>query len=501
MEHKSVQTGKEAYEKLKIDREQFLSRARHNALLTIPSLMPLEGHDKKSQLVEPYQGLGQAGVVHLSSRLAMALLPAGRPYLRMDAPPEIRMANNGDIPADVERGLATSEQLVQLEVEDKGWRPTTLQSLQQMLVAGNVCENMLDDNSIRLFRLDQYVCRRNYAGRVLEGVIMELLSVDALPPQVTLPDRHDRETVELYTWIRLNPEGLYEVDQWIDDKKQGPTLIFTPVTLPYNFLRWSSTPGEDYGRAKVTEHAATLRSLEVLYKSMNEMGNAAARNFIMVRPSALAAGVKNRITKASNGDVVLGDPESVHMFSFENAAGFQIVSAQIDRLVEEFARAFLLHSVGQRNAERVTATEIERDIRELEAALGGNFSTLNAEMMEVRTRWLIKSMVQDKKLPELVESMNQNILTGLEALSRERDVARVVQLGQIAAGFGEAGIDAFKLDKLLNRAAVGLGFPDVVRSAEEVAQIQAQRQQAAMAQAAAGPVAGQAVKALTEGGE
>ena len=80
-------------------------------------------------------------------------------------------------------------------------------------------------------------------------------------------------------------------------------------------------------------------------------------------------------------------------------------------------------------------------------------------------------------------------------------MARVVQLGQIAAGFGEAGIDAFKLDKLLNRAAVGLGFPDVVRSAEEVAQIQAQRQQAAMAQAAAGPVAGQAAKALTEGGE
>ncbi len=103
-------SAKTRYQKLASKhRNQFLQRARHNALLTLPSLMPLEGQSGTSHLVEPYQGMGARGVTHLSSRLTLGLLPAGRPYMRFDLPPEIRMQTQGETPPEIERNLALAE--------------------------------------------------------------------------------------------------------------------------------------------------------------------------------------------------------------------------------------------------------------------------------------------------------------------------------------------------------------------------------------------------------
>lgn len=489
-------TAKERYVKLQADRSQFLQRARHNALLTIPSLMPMEGHNSKAHLVEPYQGLGASGVVHLSSRLTMSLLPAGRPHMRLDLPPRLAMQFQGKVPSEIEQGLALSEKLIQGEVEDKGWRPATLQSVQQQIVAGSVVEHQLPDNTIRLFRLDQFIVRRNWAGRVLEAIIEEPLTADTLPPDIPRPaGKTDDEELHLYTWIKLKPNGVYTVEQEIEGTRAGERLEFTHETLPYHFLRWSATPGEDYGRAFIEEHIADLRSLDLLEKAMLEMAAMASRNFIAVRPGAGGSGVRRRITQAVNGDVIMIDPESLELKSFDNTGGFQITQVQVQALRESLSKAFLLFSSAQRNAERVTAAEIERDIQELEAALGGNFSTLNTDMMERRTRQLMINMEARGELPPaLSASTRPTILTGLEALSRERDVSRAVSLLEIAASAGDAGIDAIEMDKLLNRVAIGLGFPDVIRSAEDIAARQQQRQQAAMAQAIAGPVAQAATK-------
>ena len=481
-------SAKERYQKLSSDREQFLQRARHNALLTIPSLMPLQGHDGKAHLVEPYQGLGSAGVVHLSSRLTMSLLPAGRPHMRLDLPPKLLMQNQGKVPPQIEVALALSEQLIQGEVEDKAWRPATLQSVQQQIVAGSVIEHQLPDNTIRLFRLDQFVVNRDYAGKVLEAVIEEKLTPETLPDGIDTSGRKDDEELCLYTWIRRKKNGVYRVTQEIDGKSVGKALEFTYESLPYHFLRWSATPGEDYGRSFIEEHIADLRSLDALEKAMLEMAAMASRNFIAVRPGSGGSGIRRRLTQAVNGDVIMVDPETVELKSFDNSGGFQLTQIQVQTLRESLSKAFLLLSAGQRDAERVTAAEIERDINELEAALGGNFSTLNTEMMERRTRQLMMNMERNGELPAALSSTARpTILTGLEALSRERDVAKAVQLLQIAGAAGEAGIDAIKMDVLLSRTAIGLGFPDVVRSEEEIMQRQQQRQQAQMAQQMAGP--------------
>lgn len=492
MDSKALKPGSaaEAYKKAaQHSRHQFLERARHNASLTIPSLMPLSGHDGRSHLYETYQGLGAAGVVHLSSRLVMALLPAGRPHMRFDLPPEVVMQAAGNIPKDIEVGLATAERLVQQEVEDKGWRPSTLMALQQDLVAGNHLEHQLETNEIRVFRMDRYTVRRDWAGVPLEIILHETMTADTLPEGIAVEGKDQWEEVDLYTWIRRDG-NVYEVHQELGDGKVVTDVFkYTANNLPYNAVRWAKTPGEDWGRSFIEEHQANLRTLEGLTKAEIEMGAMASRNFIAVRPGAVGAAIKRRLIDAINGDVVMADPEAIELKSFDNANGFQLVNMKTQQLTEQLSRAFLLFSAGQRDAERVTATEIERDIQELEAALGGNFSTLNTDMMERRTLLLMENMEKRGALPPglLENGVRPTVLTGLEALSRERDVARVQQLAQLVMGFGETAVDSLRLNKILARATIGLGFADVIRSDEEIQQIQQQRQQEQLAQQAVGP--------------
>jgi hypothetical protein len=487
---------KERYEELTVNRQQFLQRARHNAMLTIPSLMPIEGHDGKAHLIEPYQSLGAMITVALSSRITMALIPAGRPHLRLDLPPQQLLALDGEIPPEVEQQLAKGERLIQHGVERANWRNSTLESMQQQVVTGSVTEEILPDNTIRLHRLDRFVWRRDERGRVIEAVLMEAWDKQALPEGVQAQPTsnvamHGRtgntdDDVWIYTGIRLHTDGLYHVHRETESGSRiGETAQYTEEMVPYSFLCWSKTPGEDYGRSKIEEHVADLRSLDSLSKQALEQAAMAATNFVMVRPSATAQGVRNRITNLTNGDVVLGDPEGVELKQFTNGAGYQVTADAIQRLEERLGRAFLLSAPGQRNAERVTATEIRRDIEELESVLGGTFSN-QALMLERRTRILIENMIDAGEFPEVNQNdLQPTILTGLEALSRERDVERGIQAAQITAQFGEIGLAHIKMDIILNKILTGLGFPDAVKDAQEVQQEMQQKQQQEMMQAVA----------------
>jgi hypothetical protein len=87
--------------------------------------------------------------------------------------------------------------------------------------------------------------------------------------------------------------------------------------------------------------------------------------------------------------------------------------------------AFLLNSAIQRNAERVTAEEIRYMAQELEAALGGIYSTLSQEFQLPFVTRVMFQMERQKKLPVLPEGLvKPAIITGVEALGRGNDVVR-----------------------------------------------------------------------------
>ncbi len=496
-------------------RLQFLQRARHNALLSIPSLMPLEGHDGKSHLFEPYQGLGSRAVAHLASRVTMALLPAGRPYMRMDVSNQVKMETAGEVPAKTKKGLALSEQLIQSKVETLNWRDITKMTNEQLIVAGTTLEHMLPDGNLRVFRMDQFVVMRDHRGEVAEIILVEKFlkstwpkEFGALPedagavPATTLTGVKDEDEVEVYTWIKLNREGTYDIHQeTAGGTRVGKSFTVAPADLDYYVADWSRTPGEDWGRSKMEEHIADFRSLEGLEKAGIELAAMGSKHWVAIKPSANAPGLKNRLTRVMNGGVVVANGDDIQAQQFEVRPGAQTVRAHADHIIENIARSFLLLSGAQRDAERVTAAEIERDIQELESALGGVFSSLSQGLMRWRTRRLMAKMKTANELPDFPEdTVEPVILTGLEALSRERDVSRAIQAGQLIQGFGPEAVDEVKLSQILGPGLLGLGFADAVRDEEEVAKIRNDRAQRQAVERAIGAAAPQLAKAATEGG-
>ena len=97
------------YSQLEGERDTFLERGREAARLTIPTLLPEEGHSSSSTYATPYQGIGARGVNNLASKLLMALLPPNTPFFRLTIDDFDLQELAGDNRGQVEEGLALME--------------------------------------------------------------------------------------------------------------------------------------------------------------------------------------------------------------------------------------------------------------------------------------------------------------------------------------------------------------------------------------------------------
>lgn len=484
-----AETARSRYELMKRKRDPYLRRSRDCAALTIPALMPPEGHNEFAVLPEPYQGLGARATVSLASRLMVAMYPPGKSSFKLDVPPEARIQSGEmGLSPDIEQGLVMSEMLIGAEIERKQWRRSTNLALQYLLVTGNCLEFMQPDNTIRIFRLDQYCVSRDMAGDVLEIITEEYLSPESLPDQakgMVSSDDFSNNRVPLYTHTKRNQKGEYEVYQEINSK-QVPNSKGVYTVIPYNALRYTSVIGEDYGRGKIEEHLPDLRTIDALSKSLIDGAAMASRNVTMIRPNA-AGGInlRRRIAKADNGDIVVGNAEDVVMLQFQNNNGMQLCAAELERQTREVSQAFLMGAATVRDSERTTAFEVRRMTEELESTLGGVYSQLSETMQQARMTRLITQMKRGGQLPPWPDGLVEPvILTGMEALGREQDVNKVQAALQFLSGMPPEMMKYIKMDVLLGKAFHGLDLPDAVRNKEEV--MEEQQEQARQQALAAG---------------
>ena len=493
-------TAKARYQALQQRRQPFLDRARQLAELTIPSLLPPEGFNGTQQLPQPYSGLGARCVVTLASRLMIAQLPPGMSALKLTIPAEVLHKNGVDkIPDDLDRKFSMSEMTVMSEVERRMWRKSTNTTMQHLIVTGNALERMMPDNSIKVYRLDQFVCLRDPSGKPVEIIVEEHLLPAAMPDNLKALISSKGEanmTVPLYTHLTRNG-SVWVSYQEIEDKEVPGTRGEYRGPIPWLPLRWSEVVGEDYGRGKAEEHAADLMSVEGLQKALIEGGAMASRHIQMVKPNAAGGlNLRRRLASAKNGDWVVGNPEDVGMLKFENFPQMQFVAQELALLKQDLSAAFLLSSGMRRDAERVTKYELSKMVEELEGTLGGVYSMLNQEMVLPRFNRLTFQMKAAGQLPPWPEGMVEPvILTGLEALGREQDVQRVGTALELLKGLDPQALDYVDWKSLLSKAFTGLGLPDTVRSEDDVQAIRQQRAQMEVATAAAPGVAREALAA------
>jgi hypothetical protein len=485
-----AQSAASRYSQLETNRTVFLQRARDAAVLTIPSLMPPDGHSSSTKLPTPFQGIGARGVNNLASRLLLALLPPNSPFFRLQIDDFTleKITQRQGMRAEVDKALNKIERAAMTEIETQAMRVTAFEAIKHLINDGNALVYLPDTGGLKLFRLDRYVVCRDPMGNVLELLTKEDLAYSAMPEHIRplLPHGHESKSPHdkcaLYTWVQRSPDGkFWKIHQEVHDAIIPGSYGTYPIAKsPWIPLRWSKIDGEDYGRGYVEEYIGDLQSLEVLSRAIVEGSAAAAKVLFLVKPN----GTTNMkvIQDAPNTAVRAGNAEDVTVLQMGKFNDFKVAQGVMESIEKRISMAFLLNSSVQRNGERVTAEEIRYVAAELEDSLGGVYSILSQEFQLPFVTRILWQMERTKKLPALPRGLVRPVITtGLEALGRGQDLTKLDTLLQRLAPLGPETIAQYlKVGDYITRVgtALGIDMDGLVATEEEV---QA-RQQAAQAQ-------------------
>jgi len=481
-----------------------LDRARGCAALTLPELLPPHGWSETEQLEPPYSSVPARGVNALASRMMSALLPLNdMPFFRFGTP------GGESLELEASEYLESLSFQVYKKLTQKNLRETIYHALQQLLVLGDTLIILDDDMTFRTCRLDHYVVRRDYKGEVIEVIYLEHAahghSENAQQPnKPVIPGSN--------TVMKKGYDCLYHRAIWLDDKKKWYVCteldgeIITEGTYavsPLVPLRWQAIVGENYGRSHVECNIGDIKSLEAYTASLIE-GLAAGSSFWMgVDPSGITA--LDDIASQPNGAWVAARQQDVFTLSPSQTMNpqIQVTSTAVEKMRQEVGRAFLMSGAAIPQGDRVTATAVRMVGEELEQVLGGVFSSIARDLLQPIVRRTFYLMVDgeevDPRLKEQFESdegvLSVDIVTGLQALSRESDRERLMQMGEMVRNLPPEAVQNFRWDAYASALITSLGFdPRMwVRSSDEVEAnkqaAQAEETNAAMAQAMAQPAA------------
>ena len=483
---------KELYERLAITRVPYVDRAEESAKFTIPALMPpayssssTQAHNK---LYQPYQSLGARGVNSLASNLLMSLLPPNQSFFRLVID-ESAKAELGDpaIVSEIERNLSKIEQSVQKEIEIQAYRPPIHEALRLLVVTGNALIHIDSDGHMRTFRLDNYVVQRGPNGTPHKIIIKEQVHLSTLDPeiaQLVQAEASPDKMVDLYTCINyLHDKKKYLVFQHVEKVLlPNSETMHPPHELPYMALRFTRVDGEDYGRSFVEEHIGDVRSLEGLSQAILEGAAASAKVLFLVSPNGTTKA--KALAQSANGAIVQGSAADVSVLQVAKHADLKVALDTIGMIKDRLGKAFMITSDLFRDAERVTATEIQAIIRQVEKTLGGLYSLLSSEFQLPMIKMLLKSLEKRKQIPKIPKEVHPTIIVGVDAIGR---AAELEKLDTLLAGMGQLfGPEALghyiNIDEYISRRATALGVPveGLVKTPE---QLQQEQQQAMMQQA------------------
>lgn len=481
------------YGLLKTTRDQYLSRARACALLTIPTLIPPEGANSSSVYYTPFQSVGSRGVNALAAKFLLAVMPPNAPSFRylLDDFTVAELAGDPKQRALIEEGLNQVERSVTTDLETSSVRAPLFETIKHLLVAGNyLLYSNPETGAARGFPISSYVCKRSPTGKALEIITYEKISAlevpekhrDKLQTPTDAKATSVEDLVEVYTHIVFK-DGRYHAHQEMNGIRLEDTVVsYDEDNFPWFPIRLIITP-DDYGRSYVEELYGDLRSLEGLTKALVKGGAIAAKVLFLLRPGA--ASTPKDLTQAETGEVRVGVEGDVSVVQADKYADFGFVLEMARDLEKRLGLAFLLNSSVQRNGERVTAEEIRLMVHDLDAALGGLYSALAQDFQLPFIKVRIAQMQARGKLPRLPkEALKVAVTTGVEAIGRGYDLDRLSQFFGLTAQLAatpDPYIDGSDARKRI-ATALQLDPKGLVKTKEEVAQEQqdAFKQQAAM---------------------
>lgn len=507
-----MSTAKARYSVLDSKRSGVLSRARACSAVTIPSIMPPEGHDEQAPLKTPYQSLGARGVNNLASKMLLALLPTTTTFFRYKVDQEIAEEFGADVAA-VEDAMRILENKGMSKIESSNLRTVIHAGFKNLIVTGNGLLYMPKKAGNRFFKLNQFVVMRDPAGKVMEILIKERVNKDSLDAGVLEAcgveprredDTSDKGMIELYTCVK-SKDGKHE---WFQELNEvvvpGSEGRANEQESPFIVMRWSAIENEDYGRGLVEEYLGDLISLEGLNKAILQFAAAAAKIIFLLNPNGLVD--EDDLETAESGDVITGNPDDINILQMEKFADFRVMKETADEIGIRLSHAFLLRSGATRDAERVTAEEIRAQAQELEDVLGGVYTVQASELQMPIVHRITRMMKDSGEFPKFPKVNGKDvvkpvIITGFDALGRGHELNKLRGFYQdLLNTFGEGVMRWFKEDANIKQFGIShnVDLDGLLKSPEEMAEEAQEAQQSQMMSDAAPGVATEAVKGLNK---
>ena len=468
-------------------RRSKLDRARECALLTLPNLLPPENWSEEYELYQPYSSVGARGVTALASRMLSALIPLNDlPFFTFS------LKSGVDPEVDTSNLLNTMSMQVYEKMRSKNIRESFFQALQSLIVVGDIAVKLEEDFTIRCIRFDHYVSIRDVVGDLVEFIHLEFV-----PDETPLPT-NSQETYGHGIWNRTGFKTIFcryvldESGNWHGRKEdEDGNLIDEGVfeVFPYAVLRWNSVVSENYGRSKCEEIYGDLKTLEAYTESLINSMAAASTFFMGVSPTGVTE--LTDLASAQNGEWVAARQEDLYVLSPAQTMNPQIQQTQnsVEMMRREIGEAFLMNRGSIRNAERVTATEVRMIGQELEQVLGGAFSAIARDLLVPIIKRTVYLMVEEGDIDTRLAKdffdsdgrLSFDIITGLQALSRDTELQKLMQMGEMVRNLPEQAVQHFKFDEYGRALISALGF-DPSNWVKDPAELEEEKQKAMLEQ-------------------
>ena len=459
------------YEQLVSGRSTYEREAKESSKLTLPSLIPETTSGTRARIKTPFQALGAKAVNSLAAKLLITLLPPGTAFFKLVID-QLKLMQEGqsEIQSEIDKGLRAYENALMDEIEVSNDRVAMFEALKHLIVGGNVLL-YLTDKGLKVYPLSKFVSKRDSVGNVLEILTKETINPQALPPdflnQIKEKDNYDEKTmgdeIDIYTSIKRIGDDFMWHQECQGEKIPGTDGRSKVDVSPWILLRWIRIDGEDYGRGYVEEYRGDLISLEALTQAVIEGAAASAKVLFLVNPNGQTRAAT--LAKAPNGAIREGSAAEVRVMQ-----------------------------VGQqRQAERVTAAEINLVAQELENSLGGKYSILSQEFQLPYLKRRMHMMVRSGKVKALPEKLvKPKIVTGIQGLGRGNDRNKLIEfIGTVAQALGPDVMRQFvNVDEAVKRHATSIGIDttNLIKTQEQIAAEQQQAQQQQLIQSL-GPAA------------
>ena len=493
------------YEKMKVDRQPYLDKAKEAARYTIPSLINDETNSTPKDLVSPNNSVGADGINNLAAKITLALLPPNQTFykfsmdkLAIKQQAELTGQNKETFETQLNAGLSKAESMLTDYNEQHGDRICFGEAIKHYLVAGNVLLVHQPKTGLKYYPLTRYCVKRDYVGNVLKIITQETINFYSLPKEMQdsvltqIAQKEHKQQEELVKELKEKDIDLFTAfikkdNSWVTwQEVKGVEVPNSrgkyPVEIcPVIPLRYTRIEGESYGRGLIEEYIGDISYLDTLSLAIKQASLAAAKFIVLVNPMGQTK--IRTLSQAKNGDFVSGRADDVKAFQTEKYYDLKTAQAEEDKIERRLNRIFLLKAAIQRDAERVTAEEIREMAKDLDEAHGNLYSIMSKDFQYNYVKISFHHMRKEKKsiIPDLIRDKNikLTVTTGLEALGRGSELTKLATFFDIMAKFAQAAqIVGAKTEPIAAKvaASLNLDIDGLFYTEEEKAQMQQQVQ-------------------------